>query len=163
MRAILVVMSIAFASLCFTPLVGMAGEDPTESGVAHKPSVAEQIRGEWVRYRDTPNGRYMTIKAHLAEHSVVTTYDPNHKPVEAHRSEYRVDDSADVPVFRYRNKVVLIGQNAGAKDQRESAYLLRIDGDRFYEVHGMLPGDKGEPSLIVWERLKDNPIPKPKA
>lgn len=163
MPAILAVVSLAIASLCLMPLAVQAADDPTDSDVARNQSVAEQIRGEWVRYRDTPNGRYMTIKAHLADHTVVTTYDPNHKPVEAHRSEYRVDDTADVPVFRYRNKVVLIGLNAGAKDVRESAYLLRIDGDRFYEVHGMLPGDKGEPSLIVWERLKNNPIPKPKA
>jgi CHASE2 domain-containing sensor protein len=163
MRTILAVVSIAFASLCFAPLAVLAAEDPTDPGDARKPSAAEQIRGEWVRYHDTPNGRYMTIKAHLADHTVVTTYDPNHKPVQSHRSEYRVDVSGDVPIFRYRNKVVLIGKNAGAKDERESAYLLRIDGDRFFEVHGMLPGDKGDPSLIVWERLKDNPIPKPKA
>jgi hypothetical protein len=163
MPAMLIIASMAFASLCFMPLTVWAAEDPTGSDVARTPSVAEQIRGEWVRYHDTPNGRHMTIKAHLADHTVVTTYDPNHKPVQSHRSEYRVDVSADVPIFRYRNKVVLIGKNVGAKDERESAYLFRIDGDRFFEVHGMLPGDKPDPSLIVWERLKENPIPKPKA
>jgi len=135
-----------------------ADEDP-----ANRPTLAEQIRGDWVIYRDTPNGRYMTIKEHLSDHSVVTTYDPNQNAVQSHRSEYRIDESGTVPVFRYKNKVVLIGPNAGEKTESESAYIFRVEGDRFFEVHGMLPGDNGKPSLISWERLRSNPIRKGKA
>lgn len=137
--------------------------DNRQPSAAAPPTVRERIKGEWVLYRETPNGRYMTIKQHHGDHTVVTTYDPKQNPVQSHRSEYTIDTSGDVPIFRYRNKVVLIGPNAGAKDKRESAYILRLDGDQFYEVHGMLPGDRGKPSLIIWERLKDNPVSKPAA
>ena len=163
MPSFLGVLAFAFVSLCCVPIVAVATEDVPSPEVAVKPSIAELIQGEWVVYRDTPNGRYMTIKQHLGDHSVVTIYDPGNTPIRSHRSEYRVDTSGSVPIFRYRNKVVLVGPNAGAKEERESAYIFRVDGDRFFEVHGMLPGDKGEPSLITWERLKNNPIPKPKA
>lgn len=122
--------------------------------------IHESVQGEWVLYRDTPKGRFMTIKDHRGDHTVVTTYDPENRPVTSHRSDYRIDATGSVPVFRYRNKVVLIGPNAGEKDDSDSAYVFRIHGDTFYEVHGLLPDDQGKPTLIIWERLHDNPIPK---
>lgn len=121
----------------------------------------EQIKGDWVRYHDTPQGRFMTIKTHLGERTVLTTYDPNRKAVSSFESEYVVDESGPVPVFRYQNKVVLIGPNRGARDPREKAYIFRVTADEFYEVHGMMPSDKKKPGLILWERLKVNPISKP--
>ncbi|QEG02038.1 hypothetical protein Mal15_61210 [Stieleria maiorica] len=147
----------------FMSLVAVGQVEESQPADAGEPTVGETIKGEWVLYRETPNGKYMTIKVHRGDHTVVTTYDPNKHPIQSHRSEYRIDTSGAVPVFRYRNKVVLVGPNAGAKDERESAYIFRIDGDRFYEVHGMLPDDKGKPSLMIWQRLKDNPIPKDEA
>ena len=125
---------------------------------AEEPGLAEQLRGKWVLYRDTPQGRYKTVKEHEADRTVVTTYDPAGKPIHSHRSEFRIDERGSAPVFRYRNKIILIGPNAGAKDDRESAYLFRLDGNRLFEVDGMLPGDKGEPSLKIWERMKDAPV-----
>lgn len=147
-------------SLCvlFTSSVTIAfAADSPASGAA--PALSERIKGEWVIYRNTPSGRYMTIKDHRDDHTVVTTYDANKNPVACHRSDYDIDASGPAPVFRYRNKVVLLGPSAGAKDERESAYILRVEGDRFYEVHGMLPSDRGEPSLIIWERLKGKAAP----
>jgi hypothetical protein len=142
-------------------LVRSASADDAQPAVAAELSIEERIKGEWVLYRETPRGRYMTIKDHRGDHTVVTTYDPRHNPIQSHRSDYSIDVSGTIPIFRYRNKLILDGPNAGAKDERESAYILRVDGNRFYEVHGMLPGDRGTPSMIIWERLKDNPIPKP--
>ena len=52
-----------------------------------------------------------------------------------------VDETGDIPIFRYGNKVVLVGPNAGTRDARENAYIFRVFIDRFYEVHGMLPDD----------------------
>lgn len=144
-------------ALCPAVAVSQSDDKPGDG-----PKLAEQIRGDWVLYRDTPNGRYMTIKEHLSDHSIVTTYDPNQNAIQSHRSEYRIDESGPIPVFRYKNKVVLIGPTAGDKDEGESAYIFRVEGDQFFEVHGMLPGDKGKPSLILWERLKNNPVRKAK-
>lgn len=155
-RLPLVCVCVFIASLVRLTLA----DDPPRQGGAEA-TLQEKVRGAWVVYRETPNGRFMTIKEHRGDHTVVTTYDPNKMPIHSHRSEYSIDASGAVPVFRYRNKVVLIGPNAGAKDERESAYAFRLEGDRFYEVQGLLPGDSGEPKLIIWERLKDHPVPKP--
>ncbi|WP_182868444.1 hypothetical protein [Stieleria mannarensis] len=163
MHRILVAALFVGAFTSTIPSIASAQTDATPPAGAAEPTVHEAIKGEWVMYRETPNGKYMTIKHHRGDHTVVTTYDPNKHPIQSHRSEYDIDTSGAVPVFRYRNKVVLVGPNAGAKDERESAYIFRIDGDRFYEIHGMLPGDEGKPSLRMWQRLKDNPIPKDEA
>ena len=124
-------------------------------------SIAEQIKGKWVLYRETPNGRYMTIKVHNGTESIVTTYDPKLKEVYSHRSEYTLDDSGPVNVFTYRNKKVLTGRDAGAAVEGPVSYLFRIEGERFLEVHGMMKGDTRGPSLNVWERLKKDPIERP--
>lgn len=126
-------------------------------------TAAELIKGDWVRYRDTPNGRFMTIKEHLGDRTILTTYDPKRNPIASHQSEYVVDESGDIPVFRYKNKVVLIGPNRGAKDPRENSYIFRVIADKFYEVHGMLPNDGKRPGMTSWQRLKVNPFPKPAA
>ena len=44
-------------------------------------SIAEQIKGKWVIYRESPQGKYMTINVHNGRETIVTTYDPNLKPV----------------------------------------------------------------------------------
>ena len=105
----------------------------------------------------------MTIKVHTGNRTVLTTYDPNRVPIYSHRSEYKIDESKNTYVFRFWNKTILSGPNAGANIKGESAYLFRIENDRFIEVHGMMKGDSGKPSLKIWERLKENPIAKPAA
>ena len=126
-----------------------------DDDVAEKATAAEQIQGKWVIYRDTREGRIKTVKEHLDGRTVLTTYDADDKVLYSHRSEYEVDATGNVYVFRYRNQEVLVGPDAGKKDKRDKAYLFRIEGDRFFEVHGMLKGDTGGPYLVVWERLKD--------
>ncbi|MCO8123995.1 hypothetical protein NHH03_19785 [Stieleria sp. TO1_6] len=154
--------------ICLIACVGLGlaapalADDSVPETRSAKTSAADQIKGEWVQYRDTAEGRYMTIKQHLGDHTILTTYDPQQKPIYSHRSDYEVDESGDVNVFRYHSKVVLVGPNAGARSERKSAYVFRVDGDQFYEVHGMLPGDQGRPKLAVWQRLKNSPIAKPK-
>lgn len=126
-------------------------------------NASEQIKGDWVRYHETPNGRFTTIKEHLGDRTILTTYDPKRNAVSSYQSEYVVDVAGDFPIFRYKNKVVLLGPNQGAKDTRENAYIFRVIADKFYEVHGMLPNDNKRPGMILWERLKVNPFPKPAA
>lgn len=131
-------------------------EDDVES-----PSIAEQIKRKWVIYRESPQGKYMTIKVHNGLETIVTTYDPNLKVVYSHRSEYTLDDSGPVNIFTYRNKKVLVGRDAGATQEGPVSYLFRIDGERFLEVHGMMKEDTRGPSLNVWQRLKKDPIERP--
>lgn len=121
-------------------------------------SAAEQILGKWVQYRDTKQGRVKLIKDHRGDYTILTVYGPTGQRLYSHRSEYEVDGSGSVNVFRYRNKVILTGPNEGEKDPKESAYIFRIEGDRFLELHGMLRADQGKPSMIIWERLKENEL-----
>ena len=148
------------------PAEKTAAKDTDEPGVSESNvdgdlSIAEQIKGKWVIYRESPQGKYMTIKVHNGRETIVTTYDPNLKEVYSHRSEYTLDDSGPVNVFTYRNKKVLVGRDAGATVEGPVSYLFRIDGERFLEVHGMMKEDTRGPSLNVWERLKKDPIERP--
>ncbi|MCD0461299.1 hypothetical protein LOC72_17590 [Roseiconus lacunae] len=153
-----VLLVVAIACVATPVFAQIPPEEMSEKSSAESP--AKQIMGDWVRYQDTAKGRLMTIKQHLGDRTILTIYDPNQKPLVSYRSQYKVDDSGSVPVFRYKNKVVVQGPNRGAKDATERAYIFRVDDGKFYEVHGMLPGDDKQPQLIIWERLKDNPVPK---
>jgi hypothetical protein len=125
------------------------------------PTLAEKIKGKWVLYRETPQGRFMTIKIHNGSESIITTYDPSLKEVYAHRSDYIIDASGPANVFTYHNKKVLVGKGAGTVVPEHVSYLFRLDGERFLEVHGMMKNDTRKPSMTVWERLKEDPIKRP--
>ena len=118
MRALLTTVSVVLAGLSFTLLNACVAEEAQDGAAVVKPDLAEQIRGEWVIYRDTPNGRYMTIKKHLGHQTEVTTYDPGNTAIHSHRSEYQLDVSGTAPIFRYRNREVLVGPDAGTRDDR---------------------------------------------
>lgn len=137
---------------------GEDGKEDPKKPDASSPSA--MIEGEWVSYADTANGRYTTIKEHRNGVTILTTYDPNQVAVHSHQSEYTVDDQGGAHIFRYRNRKVILGINAGAMDPREKAYLFHLDDDSFYEVHGMLPKDTGKPTIKVWKRLKKKIVPK---
>lgn len=124
-------------------------------------TAAEQILGKWVQYRDTKQGRIKIIKDHRGDHTILKVYGPNGEGLYSHRSDYVVEESDSIYIFRYRNKVVLTGPKAGEKDPKESAYIFRIEGDRFLELHGMLRTDQGKPSIVIWERLKEKDEPNP--
>lgn len=125
-----------------------------------KVTASDAIMGKWVRHRNTPIGKLTTIKEHFSKRTVVTTYDTKQHLIESHESEYVVDDTGETSIFRYKNKVVLIGPNPGAKDTTERSYIFRVVDNKFYEVHGMHRKDRSRPSVIVWERLKSDMRPK---
>jgi hypothetical protein len=133
-----------------------------KQGSEESVSAAEQILGKWVQYRDTKQGRIKIIKDHRGDHTILKVYGPNGESLYSHRSEYVVEETESIYVFRYRNKVVMTGPKAGEKDPKESAYIFRIEGDRFLELHGMLRTDQGKPSLVTWERLKEEDKPNPR-
>ncbi|MGI9470961.1 MAG: hypothetical protein ACR2NZ_05490 [Rubripirellula sp.] len=155
-RVTLIGFAMVSSTLIATPALCQSEDSEPET-----PSIAEQVKGKWVLYRETPNGRFTTIKVHNGTESIVTSYDPNMNEVYSHRSEYTVDETGAACVFTYRNQKVLVGKDAGAVVPGPFSYLFRIDGERFLEVHGMMKGDKRNPSLTVWERLKDDPIKRP--
>ena len=120
-----------------------------------KPSVAQQILGEWEIYRTTADGKIKVVKEHRGDHTIISTYDPNGNLVYSRRSDYKIDSTGEVNIFRFSNSTILVGPNAGAKDPSEFAYLFRVEGDRFLEVTGMMADDTDEPGLKVWRRPTD--------
>ena len=109
-----------------------------------------------MRYQETPHGRVKTVKDHRGDYTILKVYGPNDQELYSHRSEYEVDSSGGANIFRYRNKVILTGPDAGQKDPQESAYIFRVEDDKFLELRGMLSNDTGKPSLLIWKRLPEN-------
>lgn len=149
-RILFLVIPLLLSTPLFQTAIPLQAEE--ERPAASTDSAAEQIKGKWVQYRKTAKGRFKTIKEHFGDHTILTVYDPQEKVVYSHRSDYEIDSTGRANVFIHRNRLILTGTNAGTKTAKESAYLFRIEGNKFYEVHGMLSDDRTAPSLKVWER-----------
>jgi hypothetical protein len=115
----------------------------------------DPIAGAWERTVTTPQGAYRFVKSHLDGKTTLHVTGPDGTVVESKASEYRVSETEAVRVFTYFNNVVTAGPNAGQRAAGESSYIYRIDGDRFYEIHGLLKSDDGPVQVIVWNRVQE--------
>lgn len=146
---------IAFVLTLLT--VGLTSQSAFTEDKAQELSPEIAILGKWEQVRKTEQGKLRTVKEHRPDNTtILTVYNEQGQKLYARRSEYEVDSSGTVPIFRFGNRTILTGPQRGETDTRDSAYIFRIEGNRFYEISGMLPGDSGRPSLIVWERVADS-------
>lgn len=116
---------------------------------------ADPIAGAWERTVTTPQGAYRFVKSHLEGKTTLHVTGPDGTVVESKTSEYRVSETDAVRIFTYFNNVVTAGPNAGRRAAGESSYIYRIDGDRFYEIHGLLKSDERPVQVIVWDRVQE--------
>ena len=131
--------------LCILALSGaVIGERPVDP-----------IAGAWERTVTTPQGPYRFVKSHLDGKTRLHVTGPDGTVVESKTSEYRVSETEAVRAFTYFNNVVTAGPNAGRRVPGESLYIYRIEGDRFYEIHGLLKSDEDPVQVIVWERVQE--------
>ena len=116
--------------------------------------VPDDVTGTWERKVNTPQGEYRIVKTHAEGKTTLRTFDAAGNIVEAKSSEYRLKDTEQVRIFTYFNNEFTAGPGAGVKVPGEFSYLYRIEGDRFYEIRGVLKGDADPFQVIVWERVK---------
>ncbi len=138
--------------------------------VADEPDAALQqdyaaIGGTWQREMRDEQGRTLVVtKSEQDGMSLVTIRDAQGKILHSHHSQYKLERSGEVRIFRYWNRTVTDGPDKGRIDTQTRSYIYRIHADRFYEIHGLLLEDTGRPSVIVWERVeRDDMVARPRS
>jgi hypothetical protein len=127
----------------------------------------KRIEGLFERTFQTPNGQmFRTEKRVKGNRSFVTTYDAGGNVIEAHSSTIKVEQQGPVKVLTYWNREVTAGPAQGTVRREPASYIYRMEGDQFFEVWGILEGDKSPPRMFVWKRI-DEPagkgVPAPEA
>jgi hypothetical protein len=138
----------------FIPALALAFVLPAADAFGDAQPVPDEVTGVWERKVATPQGEFRMVKTHAEGKTTLTTRDPAGNVVEAKTSEYRLKETEVVRIFTYSNNTITAGPNAGVAVPGEFAYLYRIEGDRFYEIRGVLKGDKDPFAVLVWERVK---------
>ena len=83
----------------------------------------------------------------------LTTFDPQGNVVFQHQSNYQVGTSGQVKILTYSNVLVTAGVETGHLRPGPFSYAYRVDGDKFYEVRGLLADTPESFDVIVWERM----------
>lgn len=128
------------------------------SGPAFAGSVEEDdaasVQGRWQRLTKDSQGRTVRFeKEHRGRKTILTAFDEAGAVAYSHTSEFELSRSGKVRVFTYFNLVVAGTKPAGAEERR--SYIYKVEGDRFFEVQGLLIGqEKDEPVFLVWDRMK---------
>jgi hypothetical protein len=114
-----------------------------------------QVQGRWQRLAKDREGRTVQFeKEHKGHKTTYTSFDQAGVVAYSHTSEFELSRTGQVRIFTYFNLVVA-GTNPGRTGGDRRSYIHKIEGDRFFEVQGMLIGqEKEQPTLIIWERLK---------
>jgi hypothetical protein len=124
------------------------------AGYADEPAeVKDAVTGAWERTVTSKQGTYHLVKTHLDGKTTLHITGDDGTIVESKTSEYRLSETDEVRIFTYFNNLITAGPSAGARVPGEFAYVYRIDGDRFYEIRGMLKDDDGPVEVIVWARV----------
>src|SRR5690606_12323712 len=113
------------------------------------------LQGIWRRtYRDKPGRELTTTKTAQAGKSTVTGRDSQGNKRDERHSEYEPQRSGEARIFKYSNRTVTHGPEAGQVDPRPRRYVYRMSGDRFYEIHGVLTDDERPPAIFIWNRVE---------
>lgn len=138
-------------------LVGLSVRADAEAAPSEEKQLQQDraaIEGVWRRtFRDTSGRELTTTKTERAGKSTVTVRDAEGNILHEHHSDYELQRSGEVRIFKYSNRTVTRGPDAGQVDPRPRRYIYRIAGDRFYEIHGVLTDDDRRPTIFVWERV----------
>lgn len=113
------------------------------------------IEGKWERFMTSNGMKYRIVKEHRDHATAVLVYDSTGKLLQEKHSRYEIDTSGSVRVFTYFDNKVVAGQNRGAFLADENSYVYRVDGDRFYEIHGIRIRDDQKVQIIVWKRVAE--------
>ncbi len=112
------------------------------------------VAGKWER-REVADGKsYHIVKEHKDNRTTVTTFDNEENVVESHKSQYEIKTVGPVYLFIYSNLESTSGPNKGQTSAGPFAYVYRVEDDLFYEAQGLLSNSRGEPKVLVWNRVK---------
>lgn len=124
--------------------------------VADTTDAQADVEGTWERVQETNQGRYRVVKSHVDGKTEFSVYDSQDQLVHRKTSRYEIDTTGDVRIFTYFDNKIVSGRGTGQFDARENSYVYRIDGDMFFEMHGLLISNPGPVQILIWKRVKDD-------
>ena len=159
--------SVLVVALCWSALpVRSQDAGSTAPGAAAKaPSVEqdlEALQGRWERKlvgedRDARHGAAKAVKEVKGNVETVTYFDDAGKPVHATTADFKLELSGRVKLYTFSNLKVTVGEDKGGDGSgKPLSYIYRVEGDRYYEGHGMLVDSPAgsTPSVFFWNRAK---------
>jgi hypothetical protein len=158
MKSIFVAATLCAVVLIVTP---MRGADVSKSpGEAPDGEMTQQqelasVQGKWKRTVKTDGGILTLVKEHVGNKTTLSILDPNDGILAVKSSEFRLELDGKVRVFTYFNNLFTAGPQAGQADKAFKSYIYRVHGDTFFEIHGMLKGDSGPPTVFTWQRVNE--------
>ncbi len=132
---------------------------PTARDASPTPQADQDIEGGWERTIKTEAGKFRIVKEHNQHRTRLRVFDSSGKLVQEKTSRYDTETSGSVRIFTFFDSRIVAGKNLGAMDSGEKSYIYRVDGDKFFEVHGMLLTDRVPVSVLVWKRMSDPKSP----
>ncbi len=92
--------------------------------------------------------------------NTVTFFNKDGETMHEHWSDIELEQSGAVLLYRYKMREVTAGPQKGQKwpagpISSYSSYVYKIEGDKHYEIVGVIANDPRPPTIIVWTRIRD--------
>ena len=119
------------------------------------------LQGRWERpltKEEDGRGGAKAVKEIAGNRETVSYLDDTGEPVYVTTADFKVEQSGRVTLYTYTNFKVVKGKekDLGAAPKGPVSYIYRVEGDLYYEAHGLLvesPKDS-RPTVVVWKRKK---------
>lgn len=169
-RSLTVALSLAALALGWAAVPARSQDDgaaaaapPTSSakGAATPAQDLKALQGRWERPLsgdDDAKGTARVVKEVKGDRETVTYYDDAGKAVRATTADFKLEASGRVKLYTFSNLKVTQGEDTGdgGAATRVLSYLYRVEGDLYFEAHGLLSDSPAgsTPSVVRWERAK---------
>ena len=109
------------------------------------------VQGAW-EIRFSENGRPMrAVKTIKDETETTSTYDGD-KLVYEHECIIEVVETNGFTILKWSEATVTVGPQKGSK-KPAGACITKLDGNKWYQTHGLNDEDKNPPSLQVFTKI----------
>jgi hypothetical protein len=159
------VRSLAFATVLVAMLALLlaptARSEDRTAGPGHKDDDVKTLQGRWQRKlvpKDVDaHGGSRAVKAISGDRETVTYFDESGQSVYATTADFKLEQAGPVKIYTYSNLKVTQAKEGGTEaPQGNVSYIYRVEGDQYYEAHGLLTTSPAgsKPRVVEWQRLK---------
>jgi hypothetical protein len=167
-RSLTTALSLAAIALCWVAVPARSQDAPaagapasSAKGTTTPAQDLKALQGRWERPLlgdDDAHGAARVVKEVKGNRETVTYYDDAGKAVRATTADFKLEASGRVKLYTFSNLKVTQGEDTGDDGAagRSLSYLYRVEGDLYFEAHGLLTDSPAgsTPSVVRWERAK---------
>ena len=140
-------------------VLAIGGEDTPkkDEDTPKKDSAKEdlaQAQGKWIQTFEVGGLKRRQIKHIEGNKETVSIYQ-GEELLAQWTVEFEIKRTDNVKIFTFPNITVTAGEGKGTTTPGPYSYLFQIRDDKWIEVHGLMNNDKGTPSLVTYERMKE--------